>query len=434
MKILDIFVGSVVMGISSLPLILLLLAFQVEPAVPANPPLDQAQLGEIQQLLIDHDPRQLLASDYQEVRLTGSELNALITYIKGSNPVLEDVNIRAGLAQAAASVDFSVPVSALGLQRYVNVSLQFSHVDDTLVLDRVDAGALSVPRVLLEPVRELLAGQLRDDPNFQLVSAFTGSLHFQDISPERAVILLDWQEDNLETLEDQAREVFVSAREAERLQYYHERLAATIADLPAAVGTVTLNDLMRPLFLFASLNSASGASAAAENRAVFIVLTAYQTDLELEQLIGGDTALATPRQLKVVIGPREDLARHVVSAAAIAASAGATMAEVLSVYKEVHDSRYRTGFSFTDIAANQVGTLLGDLATRSEADALRFQELMQASVDEADYMPALGTYDGMTEEEFTATYGNRDSEAYRQRLQEITDSIVTLPFYRTFGE
>ncbi len=70
------------MCISSLPLILLILTIEKNPAMPANPPLDQAQVAEIQQLLIDHDPRQLLASPFQEVRLTESELNALATYLK----------------------------------------------------------------------------------------------------------------------------------------------------------------------------------------------------------------------------------------------------------------------------------------------------------------------------------------------------------------
>ena len=49
------------------------------------------------------------------------------------------------------------------------------------------------------------------------------------------------------------------------------------------------------------LNTAGGASAIAENRAIFIVLSAYLTDLELTQLIGDDTPMAAPRKLDVVI-------------------------------------------------------------------------------------------------------------------------------------
>jgi hypothetical protein len=72
------------------------------------------------------------------------------------------------------------------------------------------------------------------------------------------------------------------------------------------------------------------------------------------------------------------------------------------------------------------------LASRSEDDARRFQELMTTLDTELDYLPALGTYDGMTEEEFLERYGSRESEEYLQRLQEITDSISARPFYQNF--
>ncbi len=434
MKTLDILISSLLLCLTSLPLILLLLAFASEPAVPSNPPLDLAQVNEIQQLLIDHDPRQLLASEYQEVRLSENELNALITYIRNSNPNLSSLNISSKLIENGASIAISIPATILGMHPWLNLSLHFKHTDGSMILDGIDAGALNISSALLSPMRSAIALQLGQDENFQLAKAFIDSLHFQSVTEERIVIMLDWQEENRRQLEDQARQVFVSAREAERLVFYHEKLVAITATFPAEINKVSLNDILRPLFLFANLNTAGGSNAIAENRAVFIVLSAYLTDLELSQLIGSDVILPVPRRLDVIIESREDLARHVVSSAAIAASAGATMAEVLSVYKEVHDSRYRTGFSFTDIAANLSGSMLGTLASRSADDAVKFQQLMSVIGSESSYMPELGTYDGLTEEEFIRRYGSRESEIYRQRLQGITDSIVTRPFYQAFSD
>jgi len=432
MKILDTLLASLFLCISSLPLITLILALQRDAMVPANPVLGPDQVNEIQQLLIDHDPRQLLASDYQEVRLTETEVNALLTYIKNSNPALDSLNINVDLVQDGATFNFSLPVSAFGMMRYFNLVLHFVHVDDGLSLDQVDAGALSLPALLLAPMGQALASRLSQEDNYQLVSTFINSLHFLSINEERVVILLDWQEDNLELLGDQARQVFVSAREAERLIYYHDKLVDTINGLPAGITTVGLNDLLRPLFVFASANTEGGANPIAENRAIFIVLSSYMTDQDLSQLIGADVELGEPGTVSVRIENREDLARHVVTSAAIAASAGATMAEVLSVYKEVHDSRFRTGFSFTDIAANQAGTLLGALASRSEVDAGLFQQQMRTLINEQEFMPVLGTYDGMSEAEFIEQYGSRESAAYRQRLIEITDNITAQPFYQAF--
>ena len=433
MKLFDIFLTSVVSCISSLPLILLLLVLQQGPALAPNPPLDQAQISEIQQLLIDHDPRQLLASEFQEVRLTETELNALTTYIKNSNAILASVNIRTALVDNGADVAMSIPVNVFGVVRWFNITLHLLQDDDTLRIDSVDTGSLTLPSPLLAPLGQALAARLAVDENYQLVAAFFQSLHFQSITEERVVILLDWQEDNLQQLESQARQVFVSAREADRLLVIHDRLAGHLSELPQGINTVRLNDLLRPLFLNASINSAGGADAVAENRAIFIVLTAYMTDLDLDQLIGTEVAITEPRKVRVVIESREDLARHVVSSAAIAASAGATMVQVLTVYKEVSDSRFGTGFSFTDIAANQAGTMLGILASRSEADARRFQEVILDTLTDADYLPPLGTYDGMTEEEFIEQYGSRESDAYLQRLEAITDSIAARPFFRAFG-
>lgn len=433
MKTFDILLASIVTCISSLPVILFLLMVQAEPDVASNPPLDRAQVNEIQQLLIDHDPRQLLASDYQEVRLTETELNALLTYLKNNNPALKSINIHVDLADSRANVMLSIPMEIMGFVRYFNLTLGFDQNEDRLSLQQLDAGALSLPSILLSPMTQALGARFEQDSNFQLVKTFFNSLHFQSIDEQRIVILLDWQADNLQELEDQARQAFVSAREARRLLFYQEKLVETAAAFPESVSTVSLNDLLKPLFLFASINSAGGADPVAENRAVFIVLSAYITDFSLEQLIGSNREVPTPRNLVVAIERREDLARHVIGSAAIAASAGATMAEVLSVYKEVHDSRFRTGFSFTDIAANQAGTMLGMLASRSREDALLFQEQMMDSDSATDFLPSLGTYDGMTEAEFIDLYGSRESQAYQERLEEITGSIAARPFYQAFS-
>jgi len=433
MNIFDNLLGSIVTCITSLPLIIVLLTLDVLPGVPSNAVLDQGQVNEVQQLLIDHDPRRLLASEFQEVRLTEPELNALTTYIKSNNPVFDAVNTRIGLDEDAVSVGLSIPLDLMGLQRYFNLTLGFTHINGKLVLKQLDAGALGLPAVILSPLGKVIASRLAEDPNYQLVSTFMNSLHFQDINARRMVIVLDWQGDNRQLLEDQARRAFVSAREAQRLVFYQEKLVDTIAALPESAGTIGLNDLFRPIFLFANINSVAGADPVAENRAAFIVLSTYLADFNLEQLVGTDLDIPVPRPLKVVIERREDLARHVSGSAAISASAGASMAELLSVYKEVHDSRYRTGFSFTDIAANQAGSLLGMLATRSTEDALLFQQIMMDSESPGDYLPQLGTYDGMTEAEFIEQYGSRESEAYRMRLKNISDSIAARPFYQSFS-
>jgi len=244
---------------------------------------------------------------------------------------------------------------------------------------------------------------------------------------------LDWQQENLDSLQDHARQAFVNAEETERLLRYHQQLVEISYNFPLQTTTVGLNDFLRPLFAHAAIATANGANPVLENRAVFIIMTVYLSDLELGQLTGDSVPPDQPREIRLVIDSRQDIARHVVSSAAIAASAGVTTADVLSVYKEVHDARYRTGFSFADIAANQVGAAMGRIASHNPDDARLFQELMQSSLTEADYMPALDGFDeGLTEQEFADRYGDRNSPAYQAKLEEIAVSVASRPLFLEF--
>ena len=53
------------------------------------------------------------------------------------------------------------------------------------------------------------------------------------------------------------------------------------------------------------------------------------------------------------------------------------MANMLSIYKEVHDSRSNSGFSFSDITANQIGTRIGELATEIRIQHYNFNVSLQ---------------------------------------------------------
>lgn len=432
MKILEIFFSSVVMCISSLPLILVILMLQREPSVPPNPPLDQARIDDVRQLLVDLDPRRPLVSEFQEVRLSEAELNALITYLRNNNRVLADVNLHVDLVTDGANVAASIPLRILGMHPLLNLTVHFGLQDDRLLLERVDAGALSLPPLLVTPLRQAIGSLLETDNNFALVSSFIDSLHFQAIDDDRIVILLDWQQQNLPPRDDEARNGLVSTREARRLASYHDRLAAVLDTVPAGAGRVGFHELARPLFLHAGLNSAGGGSAVAENRAVFTVLSAYLSNRDLSRLTGDDIALDSPRRLRVVIDSREDLAGQL--AAMAAASAGSAMTQVSSAPRDADAARHRTGFDVAAIAADRAGTLLGTLATRSENDARLFQEQMKNSAGDADYLPPPDGHGDMSAQAFSDRYGNRESAAYREKLAQIDATITALPFYRAFTE
>ena len=163
-----------------------------------------------------------------------------------------------------------------------------------------------------------------------------------------------------------------------------------------------------------------------------MVLSCYLLDeLDLEDLLGSSvTANELPRQLRITLESRDDLPRHLIASAAIAAYGDDDLANILSIFKEVQDSRTSSGFSFSDITANLIGTRLGRLSMQDADTAEQLQQFFAQVSDERDYIPLLGRPDGISEAEFLSAYGNRNSEAYRLRINEIEASIEQLTVFK----
>ena len=119
-----------------------------------------------------------------------------------------------------------------------------------------------------------------------------------------------------------------------------------------------------------------------------------------------------------------------IGSAAIAAYADNDLANMLSVFKEVQDSRRNSGFSFSDITANQIGTRIGELAGRNQNTAIQLQRFFSQLEFEIDYMPLVGRPDGISEAEFIDLYGNRNSDVYLNRMAIIETTINQLPIFQ----
>jgi hypothetical protein len=172
--------------------------------------------------------------------------------------------------------------------------------------------------------------------------------------------------------------------------------------------------------------------AIAENRNLLQALSLYVNNLSLSQLISDlpDDEAFSPPPLIVTLHQRHDLSLHFVTAAAIAASAGAGIAEVLAHSKEVYDARQSTGFSFSDMTANIAGVTLGEAATGSVEEARRLQTALLMATSETHYMPRPRTdADGLSEEMLAEAFGDRTGDEYATRLLEIETKIAALPIY-----
>ncbi|MSP67670.1 MAG: hypothetical protein EXQ96_06165 [Alphaproteobacteria bacterium] len=171
-------------------------------------------------------------------------------------------------------------------------------------------------------------------------------------------------------------------------------------------------------------------TAVEENRAALIALAALFGDARFERVAGVAPPAARPPKDPVGLGGRHDFMQHFVISAGLAATGGAGLADAIGVLKVVDDSRFGTGFSFTDIAADRAGVRFAEAALDPER-ARRVQEFIGGAAREGGYFPSVADLpEFLDEAAFKRRFCAVDSPAYRSLVQEIERRIGSLPLHR----
>ncbi len=193
---------------------------------------------------------------------------------------------------------------------------------------------------------------------------------------------------------------------------------------------MSITSLLKPLFQLAADRSARS-DPAAENRAALVVLALYVNGYGLSGIVPESSAWARPTPRKITLSERYDLAQHFSISAALAAAAGTPLANAIGLYKELKDAQGGSGFSFTDLAADRAGTLLGEHAVASGSSARLMQRHLADGPVEADFMPpARDLPEGLSKAEFKRRFGGADSASYRELAQQIERRLQGLALYR----
>ncbi|MEM7019317.1 MAG: hypothetical protein AAF512_18495 [Pseudomonadota bacterium] len=220
----------------------------------------------------------------------------------------------------------------------------------------------------------------------------------------------------------------------ERLIAYNTKLHKVIASLRPTNHNVSLADILGPMFQTAAQRSTNGEDAIEENRALFLMLSAYIKRQTIYQLVGPPEPgeyYVIPRHIRVVLHNRRDLARHFLISAGFTASTNSYISNLLGFFKEMRDSHHGSGFSFTDIVGDRAGTTLADMGLRSGESALKLQQRMQPPLDEKVFMPSVDELpDNLTEAEFTQIFTSPSSKKYQQLDKEIERRIAACPVYQ----
>ncbi len=424
---------SLLILLISLPVIVLLLTLESGPTVTDHSALTPADLARIEQLIVNTTPQSPTTPGFHEARFSEEELNLLLRYGSQTLRIEPDWLAQLQLSPNQVLTQMSVQVLSTGIPVYLNLEAEFEIVDEQLVFTNLTAGQLPVPDMLLQfALRQVRNNLASANVGFSDVDEFLATIQSVAVADQSIHIAMEWDPELLSQVTQHAQQMFVSELDEQRISSYYQEISLLAAAMPADLGAVSLNAFLSPLFSSALEKSAAGSDPIAENRTLLQALAIYVSDEEISQLLGPDftPAPAKAKYVEVRLHRRQDMARHLVSMAAITASAGAGVAEMLSTTKEAYDARYRSGFSFSDLAANSAGTLLATYATRDDATARLMQQRLANLRAETDYMPEVGNNrDGISEEDFNALYADRNSAEYQQRLAEIEELILARPLF-----
>lgn len=427
-------VRSLLVFLLSAPFIVFLLSVQKVPNIPAGESLNPEEISRIEQLLVETVPRSPGIAGLQNLQLSAEELNLILRYGLNLINLSPTLVARLSIEEETLSAALSFELLAESLPLYLNISSTFVSTNQVLEMREVRVGHIRLPDRLVE----IAWGRLRNNLNQSTLALNDLSDLFDnvdsiEIEDSQLNVGLLWDPALISRISDQAQQLLVSPEDRDRIVSYYELINEFVTTISADVRAISLNTLFVPLFTEARERSLNDSDPIAENRALLQALAIYVNDDELSQLIGNDMAatVQSAKFIEVRLQRRQDLAQHVVSIAAIAASVGADFAELLSTTKEAYDARYRSGFSFSDLTANSVGVTLASYSTMNRQSALEMQRRMINLRTESDYMPEVGgSRDGISESDFNAIYNDRNSSEYRQRLLEIQAFIDSRPLFQ----
>jgi hypothetical protein len=410
---------SLLMTVLLLTLLLglvLFLAIDDTPKLQTRADLNPEQIARGKLIFRQNDPRRLKSGAIAKVALDQQELDLAINYLANqyANGVA-GLRIDKGRAQIEATLH--LPANPLG--HYVNLTLELRQSTDLPTVDHVSIGKLWIPGMLAKPLLNLLLDTLQPAADRQAFSNVVKHVLFQ---PQRLTLTYRWQAD----LPGKLRGALLTPDDQQRLEAYQRRLTElSQVDNKSA----SLTDFSKPLFKLAAQRSASG-EPIAENRALILVLTLYVNQQRLMKIVPESRLWPRPVWRQITLNGRDDLTKHYLVSAMLAAYSGTPLADAVGLFKEIEDSRGVSGFSFNDLAADRAGTRMGEQAVASPALARKIQAIM-AAADEKQMMPATADLpESLTEAEFIRRFGGTDGEVYKQLMQDIENRIALLPVNR----
>jgi hypothetical protein len=393
------------------------LALEDAPAIEPPAEFRRTDLAWVRSLFQRHDPRRQTPDVIQSIQLGEEELNRLLNYaveLRQINGIAAELT--PGLATLTATL--AVPPNPFG--RYLNLTADVADVPGGIRIQSLRLGSLPLPGVLADGVARLTHRWLRRDETYASLADAFSQVNFDE---NQATLDYRWHPILLTQIERKSAELLIAPEDQARLLVYAEQLDTLLERYPHG-RTVPLFEITAPLFGFAQTIDGDEAE---ENRAVLTALAAYLSGISLPKLLEGDSVSIrrAPRVLLSLHG-RRDFAEHFVLSAAITVNGGGRLANAIGLIKEEEDASKGSGFSFTDLAANRAGVMLGENAT-GEAAARMQQRLADARSDTALVPNFRDLPEFMPQAEFDRRFGPVGSPRYQKLIERIDARLAAHP-------
>ncbi len=391
----------------------LVLVVEDEPKLRERPDITPEQIARGKQIFEQNDPRRLRTGTIARVSIEQRDLDLAINYfVNQYTGGVAGLTIRQGRAIIKSTL--KLPSNPLG--NYLNLTLELKQTHSLPEIGHLSLGQLKIPGFIANNLSTSIYRLMLPDADWQALQAMIRKVGFIN---KQMIVTYKWHE-NLPTKLSGA---FLPEQEQHRIEVYQQRLVMLTR---ASKRHLSLTELTQPLFQLANERSRQG-DPVAENRAVILVLTLYANRLTLNKIIPSLKSQYRPIWRTVTLNKRNDLSKHYLVSATLAAYAGTPLADAIGLYKELEDSKGGSGFSFIDMTANRVGTLMGELAVQNHSQAGKIQTFMTMA-QERDIIPKTADLpEYLTEQEFNRLYGGLQGPAYQKMMHKIEYRIAQLP-------
>ena len=372
-----------------------------EPVVASKPRMTFADIRRAQALWKQYHPRQLVPGKRYIVPLTSNEMDLILAFASTQIGSMARANLKLRVGEEGVLASTSYPIELGPFKRFANVELLLDVESGQLpTITDVQLSSLSVPDLLVANLYQRGKQGLGQD-----VERFWAESRVEVLPIENGMSLgFTWRPDLASELTGMGGD-----RNREAAQRFRDQLVLLAAQNNQQGSKWQLENLIATLLEQAAPRSED------EVTAMLTVLAHYVSGNSVSELY--DLSGTDPVRVRVYLGGHQDLARHFLISAMLAATAGVDTAGRLGVLKELSDADNKaTGFSGVDLLANRAG--------------IQFQKGLLASVESNAVAKLPGHIDG-------GLFPGRDQQDILQREprsywseQKMDELLTAFPFYQ----